>query len=440
MEQFEANPFQYGRPIADPAGFFGREADLRRLGSLLRQLNWVSIVGPRRIGKTSLLLQLCHPHVAIEMGLGASEYAITYIDCSGLSGLDARGWHSLLISQVAEAIGVSPAPEVQNGFSFRQALRQLLVGKQKLILILDEFESLANSPRVDTDFFNGLRSLSTGYPVAFVTASRSPLIALTYQDKSMLASPFFNVFATARVGLLDEASAGILISRPGADFTEETAQFLLRLAGPNPYFLQIAGYYAFEHQKAGRLDQAGQEQVRHAVEEAVEPHLIYTWQHLSEQARYALVTLPLAHHGEAGLDELHEACLVKDREYLSPLVERFVRRQAIPDILQVRGLWIDLRRRQAVWRRQPLSLSDLAYRLLCYFLRNSDRPIPWSQLEVDVWGETEGLPSDYTGNPERVDARVDALRRVLRETGIGNPISFRGGNYIFEATLIDPSP
>ena len=60
------NPFQCGRPIADPAGFFGRALELKRLSSHLQQLDWVSIVGPRGIGKTSLLLHLCNPQVAAD--------------------------------------------------------------------------------------------------------------------------------------------------------------------------------------------------------------------------------------------------------------------------------------------------------------------------------------------------------------------------------------
>ncbi len=77
--------------------------------------------------------------------------------------------------------------------------------------------------------------------------------------------------------------------------------------------------------------------------------------------------------------------------------------------------------------------------MLWYFISHPDQPIPWSRLELDVWGEAEGLPHDYKGNPERVDARVDALRRVLREAGVGNPISFRGGSYSFETGLIGGS-
>lgn len=440
MTVYDMNPFQCGRPIAEPDNFFGRERELRRLRGHLLQLHWVSIVGPRRIGKTSLLLQLCHPDVATGMGLNPSIYARVFIDCQGLSDLDAKGWQALLVKRAAEALDFSPAPQVQDSFEFREAFYSLLADGRKLVLILDEFENLAVNPHLDVDFFNLLRSLATDLPLAMVTASRTSLSALTYQDQSVLSSPFFNVFNTLRIGLLEEKAARALLGRPEAGFAAETVEFLLELVGPHPYFLQLAGHQAFEWQEGGCLDETARKEVRQELERALVPHLRYTWEHLSPRARYFLVTLPLARAHEPALKELQEACLVQDKAYLSPLVELFARQQVVPDVVQVGGLWADLRRRQAVWCKEPLPLSDLAYRVLCYFLRHPDRPIPWRQLELAVWGELENLPDDYLGNPERVDAAVDRVRKALREAGAGTPLYFRGGAYTFESSQLTPCP
>jgi serine/threonine protein kinase len=425
-------PVQCGRPIKDPANFFGRERELRRLRGYLRGLHSVSIVGSRRIGKTSLLLQLCHPNTTTQLEPDPSRYALVYVDCQGLKELDAEGWRSLLVSRVAEGLGIVPTPRVRDGFHFQDIFRQLLGGGRRVVLMLDEFEDLASNPHLNADFFSGLRALGSGHSLAFVTASRLPLIELTYHDSNVLSSPFFNIFVTLKVRLLDEKAARALLGHPQAGFSPETVDFLLELTGPHPCFLQLAGYHAFEWQEAGILDETARERVREEMEEAVEPHLRHGWEHLSQPARSALVTLPLTQAGEAGLNELREACLVHGGTYLSPLVERFARRQTVPDVLQVRELWADLRRRQVVWRNRPLSLSDLSYRLLCHFLERPGRPIPWQALELDVWGQHEQLPEDYAGNPERVDAAVDRLRRALREIGAGSPIRFQGGAYTFE--------
>jgi AAA+ ATPase superfamily predicted ATPase len=57
------NPFFYGGRIADPQFFVGREAELRKIFSAIDkthtgQAQPVSVVGPRRIGKASLLYHL----------------------------------------------------------------------------------------------------------------------------------------------------------------------------------------------------------------------------------------------------------------------------------------------------------------------------------------------------------------------------------------------
>jgi len=438
MEPHERNPFQCGRPIPDPAGFFGRETELRRLAGFLSQLHWVSIVGPRRIGKTSLLLQLCHPGRAAALGLAQPGDAVVMVNAQGLQSLDAAGWYTLLVGRAAEALGAGPPGEVRNGFQFQEELRRTLAGDggRRLILLLDEFDDLAVNPHLDADFFGSLRALSTSHPVAFVTASRLPLIELTYRDRSVLGSPFFNPFVTLRLGLLEEAAARALLGRPEAGLAAEAVDFLTELAGLHPLFLQYAGYFACDRLRAGRWDATAAGEIRRELAEAVAPHLRYAWEHLSPAARQALITLPLARGGEAGLDELRGACLLRAGGYLSPLVESFARRQAVPGVLAAGDLWADLRRRQAVWRRQPLALTDLAFGVLCYLLERPGQPAGWAQLERGVWGQLEALPPDYQGNPERVDAAVDRLRKALREAGAGNPISVRGGAYCLEPGLL----
>ena len=52
-----SNPFTYGNPISDPRRFFGREREVEQIFSRLRneEFESSSVVGDRRIGKTSLL-------------------------------------------------------------------------------------------------------------------------------------------------------------------------------------------------------------------------------------------------------------------------------------------------------------------------------------------------------------------------------------------------
>ena len=53
-----SNPYQYGNVVSDPNMFFGREDILRKLCTRLENMESTSVVGLRRIGKSSLLCQL----------------------------------------------------------------------------------------------------------------------------------------------------------------------------------------------------------------------------------------------------------------------------------------------------------------------------------------------------------------------------------------------
>jgi hypothetical protein len=66
-----SNPFTYGNPISDPHRFFGRAREVEQIFGRLRneEFESSSLVGDRRIGKTSLL-NLNPPH---KSGSGAAR-------------------------------------------------------------------------------------------------------------------------------------------------------------------------------------------------------------------------------------------------------------------------------------------------------------------------------------------------------------------------------
>ena len=85
-----------------------------------------------------------------------------------------------------------------------------------------------------------------------MTASGRSLLDLTYADKSVLGSPFFNIFSTIRLGLFEDSDARELISRPshggGRGILRCNGGFILSLADHHPFFIQIACFHAFEMQ------------------------------------------------------------------------------------------------------------------------------------------------------------------------------------------------
>jgi hypothetical protein len=265
------NPFFYSGRVTDPARFVGRHAELRRIFSLLEtahtgQLQSVSIVGPRRIGRSSLLYhvtqvypdRLNHPH----------DYLFTYIDlqsgaCSTLDGLLATILRELLG-------GVSLRSDTAEGQKLRQLRRAgavdlvafqqglELIGRppglnRRLVVCLDEFERLVQDPGTfPLDLYHAWRSLVNDDLVAFITVSQTPLAQLSAQEQ--LTSPFFNIFTSLPLGELTPGEADELVGwgrtcdRP---FSDDECRRLRELAGCHPYCLQVAGSLLYQARAGG---------------------------------------------------------------------------------------------------------------------------------------------------------------------------------------------
>src|SRR5438045_3779233 len=95
-----SNPFTYGNPISDPSRFFGRDREIDQVFSRLRNIEFesTSLVGERRIGKTSLLTYLAHPDIRSSYGLTDDRYAFVYVDLQLVDATmtPSRLWQHLL--------------------------------------------------------------------------------------------------------------------------------------------------------------------------------------------------------------------------------------------------------------------------------------------------------------------------------------------------------
>jgi hypothetical protein len=78
----QSNPFTYGNPISDPRRFFGRAREVEQIFGRLRneEFESSSVVGDRRIGKTSLLNYLADPSIRAAHGLEPGRYNFFYVD------------------------------------------------------------------------------------------------------------------------------------------------------------------------------------------------------------------------------------------------------------------------------------------------------------------------------------------------------------------------
>lgn len=305
------NPYASRGPLHDAKMFYGRAHDLNEIGSFLRGNQSVSIIGPRKIGKTSLMLHLMRAETMAALRIGA-ENLFVYIDCQALSS----GRHDEIFvhfcTEIAAALrtyGLGPEPTLKAAISkptwsaFEGALRKLNQRGLRVVLMLDEFEQLTTNPHADVRFYNALRSAAGRLRLAFLTASARPLIELTYSDRSqnILSSPFFNIFAPLFLGLLSEAEARNLIRIPmeaaGIVVSSRLEDFIYELVGGHPLALQIACFHAWDNPD-------DLYQIESGTMQELDAHFQYDWHKLSPAERNVL-----RHPSEAGLREASDPAI-----------------------------------------------------------------------------------------------------------------------------------
>jgi tRNA A-37 threonylcarbamoyl transferase component Bud32 len=289
------NPYVSRGPVRNADMFFGRKNELLEIANFLGGDQSVALVGPRKIGKTSLLFHLLRPEIAGELGIGAGRL-VCYLDCEALGEESPAGVFQQFAAELAaelESGGAPEEPELRKAcasptrLAFESAVRALNRRGLRIVIILDEFERLSANSRLDVHFFNALRSLAGRFQLAFLTASASPLIDLTYSSRSrdILSSPFFNIFAPLNLGLLPDTDALDLIQTPadrsGRPFPPDVQKFLHRLAGGHPLILQVACFHAMEQpgNPAGIEERTARE---------MQSHFEYAWRNLTETEQRVL--------------------------------------------------------------------------------------------------------------------------------------------------------
>jgi hypothetical protein len=254
------NPYISQGPLQDARMFFGRDYELNEICAFLRGSQSVSIIGPREIGKTSLMVHLMRTQTKAFYGIEA-DYLFTYLDCHALCDCnqsDVLTFFGRVLANDLNASCLESEPALNDAisnptwFTFEIALHKLNLRGVRVVLILDEFEQLAMNPHLDLNFFTALRSMASRLLVSHITCSTQPLIELTNsKDKiSVSSSPFFNIFAQIYLGLLSEAEAHELIRKPmeacGRDLSSQIEDFIYQLVGGHPLALQIACTQAWE--------------------------------------------------------------------------------------------------------------------------------------------------------------------------------------------------
>ena len=296
------NPFTFGNPIKEPERFYGRKAEIRQIVNRLLSSahESTSIVGERRIGKTSLLYYLSNPEVAVSLGLTPDKFCIVYVDFQGLTDITPqRFWqrvlgkmgHSVCDKSLQVACRKLSRQVVFDLFDLEDLFESISNKNLTTVLLMDEFEYITQNPNFKGDFFGGLRSLAIHDGVALIPATRRELVGLCHSEE-IKGSPFFNIFVNVVLRPFTRPEVDELLTGYTQDgLTSAEKDFIWNLGGGYPHFLQMAGYFLLEGKSQGLTEHELEKFVTGNFDQQANAHYSYLWSHCSESEKITLLCI-----------------------------------------------------------------------------------------------------------------------------------------------------
>lgn len=284
------NPFIAGPTIKKPTRFYGRVAELQAISSRVGGVSGqsLSIVGARRMGKSSLIQQIKQranlpPNSVHRLFYTDYEYVIIDLDVSGPAGQSNR----TLMEHLRRALKRANLPcwdQADNGdltiLSYTLEDLEADYPNQRLVLCLDEFEAINAHPKEFDGLLEALRYEGSQGRLAIVTASATPLAELCQQGRIKI-SPFFNIFTQVTLGPLAETAWRQLLTDGLGQLSDEGWAFFEQHTARHPFLTQLAGQIVWQAQQSGSLDW---DQLAEAFEQQAQPYREYD-QHQAAQKR-----------------------------------------------------------------------------------------------------------------------------------------------------------
>jgi len=243
------NPYLNRVMIPHPGMFIGRHTLVRRILGRLSgsRPQSISLVGERRIGKSSLLNYLRSPFARTEVLEAPDRCLFVFIDFQQVRALGPERLISLLITELRRQTKMHI--EGEEDYDCMRLVAEVVAEHDfRLVFLFDEFEAITRAPEIGPQLYSFLRSLANAYPVSFICASARNLKDLC-ATRAISDSPFFNIFSIIHVGALNAADAESLVREPSAARGIPLAPLvdrILPMGGYYPFFLQIACSAWFE--------------------------------------------------------------------------------------------------------------------------------------------------------------------------------------------------
>jgi hypothetical protein len=243
------NPYDFTRPVREPSQLAGRREELRRLqgyldlasGATPRMTN-LAILGPRGVGKTSLL-GAAH-QMASDRGLAVARIALD----DELAASDRK-----FLTEVFAGLGVE-RPDLESNQAVIRALRTAhdalrAAGRPGAALLIDESDLM----EANRTLLQKLRNIFTevdGYLLVFAgTLDRFPAVVDTFKPFGRFFEAIhlqgFPTFEDTWACLTEPLGAG------GAEAVDrDSAADVHLLTGGMPYEVKLAAHYMFDRAAA----------------------------------------------------------------------------------------------------------------------------------------------------------------------------------------------
>ena len=246
------NPYLNRAMIRDITDFYGRKREVARIYSRIGTAHpqSVSIVGTRRIGKSSLLNFIYQEDNRRKHLKKSEKYKFIFIDFQERKNITLpdffRALFELLSHEFQGQLDITEEPSYEG---LKEIVTRIQQQGLKLIVLFDEFDSITQNQNFDMEFFAFLRALANRYDVAYVMSSGRRLQELCH-TKEIADSPFFNIFSNLFLSPFSSEEALTLIQQPSkaAGYPlDSVADTILSMAGYFPFFIQMACSAFFEY-------------------------------------------------------------------------------------------------------------------------------------------------------------------------------------------------
>ncbi len=285
------NPYLNRVMIKHPSEFFGRSREIRKIYSRLDAPHpqSISVVGDRKIGKSSLLNYIYHPRNRRRYMQNHENAIFVYLDFQRETEHDVPTFIDFLFNMFAYECrdGHDYTKREKSLDQLKAVIEELNAEGKRIIILMDEFEAITRNKNFEESFFSYLRSLANSYRVAYVTSSYEDLQRMCHA-KDISDSPFFNIFSNLPLRPFGrEEAMDVIVAPSQAEGVplERHAEKIMQLAGYFPLFLQVACSSVFEFLVDDPKAEPDWAEIERAFTDEVDQHYRFVWERMDEPAR-----------------------------------------------------------------------------------------------------------------------------------------------------------